>query len=105
MVATVAAAAALPFLHRPGCRVHPGRLAGSRTAPDGRDCHLLGLCRDPKLPVGDVPIYRSTRTLEHVVVDCALGNYVKLSAPVIGWAEHRDVLSAGEPTGCYAGPF
>lgn len=105
MVATVAAAAALPFLTVRDAAFAQVGAPVYRTAPDGWDCHLLGICRDPKLPVADVAIYRSTHIGERVIVDCVLGNYVKLSAPVIGWAERRDVLPAGEPTRCYAGQF
>lgn len=105
MAATMAAAAALPFLSVRGAAFAQVGVPVYRDAPDGWDCHLLGFCHDPQQPVTDIPIYRSTHTREHVVVDCELGNYVKLSAPVIGWAARRDVLPAGEPIRCYAGQF
>ena len=105
MVATVVVAASLPLLTPRTAMFTQVGVPIYRAAPDGWGCHLFGLCRGQDLPVAATPIYRSTDVDERVVVDCALGNYVKLSAPVTGWTARGDVAPTSAPMECYAGQF
>lgn len=106
-VTTVVLAAALPAL-----TARTGHFTRSEVPVwvepvDGWGCHLLGDCRDSNLrtpgPGSDQLLHAATgRT---VLVECALGDFYKISRPLPGWVPAPTVHTTADPLGCHAGEF